>query len=157
MNYEAVSISLNLLPNFTSQNLATHISTLSKTMPAFTLLEILIGLIPQKIATHLLEALEIDASLSGDSIHTKLTKKIANTLLNWRFEVSQTHGFRHAEVSGGGVNTQEIDPKTMESKKQKNLYFIGEVLDVVGERGGYNFAWSWASGVCAARSITKGD
>lgn len=155
MNYEAVSISLNLLPNFTAQTLATHILALAKNMPAFSILEILVGLVPQKIALNLLEELQIELTLKSDAIHTKLAKKIANTLTQWRFEVSDTHGFRHAEVSGGGVCTQEIDPKTMQSLKKKNLYFIGEVLDVVGERGGYNFAWAWASGVCAAKSISK--
>lgn len=155
LNYEAVSISLNILPDFTAQTLATHIANTAKNMPAFSLLDILIGLIPKKIATHLLEHLKIKSTLQGDAIHIKLTKKIANTLMHWRFEVSETHGFRHAEVSGGGVCTEEIDPKTMESKKQKNLYFVGEVLDIVGQRGGYNFAWAWASGVCAAKSISK--
>ncbi|MBT5935633.1 NAD(P)/FAD-dependent oxidoreductase, partial [Sulfurimonas sp.] len=80
-------------------------------------------------------------------------KKVANTILNWRFEVSETHGFKHAEVSGGGVDTQEINPKTMESLKCKNLYFCGEVLDVVGRRGGYNFAFAWASAYVAAKDI----
>jgi predicted flavoprotein YhiN len=76
-------------------------------------------------------------------------------MLNWRFEVSNTHGFRHGEVAGGGVNTTEINPKTFESLKQKNLYFCGEVLDVVGKRGGYNFAFAWASGYLAAKDISK--
>ena len=58
-------------------------------------------------------------------------------------------------MSGGGINTKEINPKTMESLKKKNLYFCGEVLDVVGERGGFNFAWAWASGYLAAKDIIK--
>lgn len=155
LNYEAVDISLNLLPSFTAQKLSAHIVSMAKSMPDFTIVDILVGLIPIKIATNLLDELDINHSIKSDAIHTKLAKKIANTLLNWRFAVSDTHGFRHAEVSGGGVNTDEINPKTMESFKQKNLYFVGEVLDVVGHRGGYNFAWAWASGFCAAKSISK--
>jgi predicted Rossmann fold flavoprotein len=155
MNYEAVSISLNLLPTFSAQKLSSHILTQAKNMPALSIFDILVGLIPMKIATNLLDELEIPHSIKADAIHTKLAKKIANTLLNWRFEVEETHGFRHAEVSGGGVDTTEINPKTMESFKQKNLYFCGEVLDVVGRRGGYNFAFAWASGYLAAKSISK--
>jgi len=151
----AVALSLNLLPNFTQQKLAAHITNAAKNLPKFTIFDILLGLIPTKIATHLLESLQISPQIQGDAIHTKLSKKIANRLTQWRFEVSDTHGFRHAEVSGGGISTQEINPKTMESKRHKNLYFVGEALDVVGERGGYNFAWCWASGVCAAQSIIK--
>ena len=124
-------------------------------MPSFTLLDILVGLVPIKIANAVLEALELSVDTKTTGVHTKLAKKIANTLLNWRFEVSDTHGFRHAEVAGGGVNTAEINPKTMQSLKCKNLYFCGEVLDVVGRRGGYNFAWCWSSAYVAAQSILR--
>ena len=155
LNYQSVDISINLLPNFNMQKLSSHIQTMAKNMPNFTILDILSGLIPIKIANGILEDLNILNTIKADEIHTKLTKKIANKMLNWRFEVKDTHGFRHAEVAGGGVDTLEVDEKTMQSKKQKNLYFCGEVLDVVGKRGGYNFAWAWASGYACAKDITK--
>ena len=155
LHYEAVDISLNLLPAFNMQKLSTHITNLALKMPAFTLLDILLGLVPVKIANGVLEDLKISNTIKGKEIHIKLAKKVANAMLNWRFEVSDTHGFRHAEVSGGGVDTTEIDPKTMQSLKCNNLYFCGEVLDVVGKRGGYNFAFAWASGFLAAKDITK--
>ncbi|MEA1981919.1 MAG: NAD(P)/FAD-dependent oxidoreductase [Campylobacterota bacterium] len=153
MNYQAVDISINLLPNFNAQKLSNHIAKVASSNPNTTILSILSGLIPNKIANGLLEEIATPNRLKGSQIHTKLTKKIASKLLDWRFEVSDTHGFRHAEVSGGGVNTNEINHKTMESLKHENIYFIGEVLDVVGKRGGYNFAFAWASGFLAARSI----
>jgi predicted Rossmann fold flavoprotein len=150
-----VSISINLLPKFDLQKLSNHINKIAAQEPKITIFEILIGLIPMKIASAILEDLGILTSICADEINVKLSKKIANQILNWRFEVTDTHGFRHAEVSGGGVDTTEINPKTFESLKQKNLYFCGEVLDVVGRRGGYNFAFAWASGYLAARDITK--
>jgi len=153
LNYEAVDISINLLPNFTMQKLSSHILNISKNMTDFTILDILVGLIPLKIANGILEELNIPNKTKD--INTKLSKKIANKMLDWRFEVKDTHGFRYAEVAGGGVDTYEVDEKTMQSKKQKNLYFCGEVLDVVGKRGGYNFAWAWASGYVCAKDITK--
>jgi predicted flavoprotein YhiN len=58
-----------------------------------------------------------------------------------------------AEVTSGGIDTKEISSKTMESKKVPNLYFIGEVVDVTGWLGGYNFQWAWSSGVAAGRSL----
>ena len=155
MNYQAVDISINLLPNFTAQKLAQHITSIAQSMPSFTLLDILVGLIPIKIALGILDELKLTHETQSKDIGTKLAKKIANAMLNWRFEVTDTHGFRHAEVAGGGVNTTEIDPQTMQSLKRKNLYFCGEVLDVLGRRGGYNFAWSWASAYVAAKNITK--
>lgn len=153
LNYEALDLSLNLLPDFTAQKLSAHILKVSQNMPAFTILDILVGLIPIKIANGLLE--DIHILNTTKNIDTKIAKKIANALLNWRFEISDTHGFRHAEVSGGGVDTTEINSKTMESLKCSNLYFCGEVLDVVGKRGGYNFAFAWASGYLAAKDIIK--
>ena len=155
MEFSHVSISINLLPKFDLQKLSNHISKIAAQEPKITIFEILIGLIPMKIASAILEDLGILTSICADEINVKLSKKIANQILNWRFEVTDTHGFRHAEVSGGGVDTTEINLKTMESSKQKNLYFCGEVLDVVGRRGGYNFAFAWASGYAAARDITR--
>jgi len=155
LNYEAVTLSINLLPDFTMQKLSSHIMQLAQKNKELTLLDILVGLLPLKIANGILESLQISASLKGNEIHTKLSKQLANLMLNWRFEVEETHGFRHAEVSGGGINTEEIDAKTMMSKKHKNLYFCGEVLDVVGKRGGYNFAFAWASAYVAAEAIIK--
>jgi predicted Rossmann fold flavoprotein len=155
MEFSHVGISINLLPKFDTQKLSNHINKIAAQEPKITVQEILIGLVPMKIASAILEDLSIEATTCGDEISVKLAKKIANQLLNWRFEVSDTHGFRHAEVSGGGVDTTEINSKTFESLKQKNLYFCGEVLDVVGRRGGYNFAFAWASGYLAARDITK--
>jgi predicted Rossmann fold flavoprotein len=155
LNYSGVDISINLLPNFNAQKLSTHILKVSQTHPTFSILDILVGLVPLKIANGLLEDLAISNSMRASQIHTKLSKKIANKMLNWRFEVSDTHGFRHAEVSGGGVDTSEVNPKTMESLKCHNLYFCGEVLDVVGKRGGYNFAWAWASAYSAAKEISN--
>ncbi len=155
MEFKKVDISINLLPSFTMQKLSSHISKLSHDMPSIKVLDILIGLVPIKIAQGILQTLDISKDLTAKDIHTKLAKKIANQMLNWRFEVNDTHGFRHAEVSGGGVDTDEINPKTMESLKQKNLYFCGEVLDIVGKRGGYNFAFAWASGYLCAKDIVK--
>ena len=155
LEFNHVSVSLNLLPRLTQQQIAAHINAVAKRMPAFTLLNILVGLLPIKIATNVLEYLDLSPQTQCSEVNTKMAKKIANCISNWRFEVEETHGFRHAEVSGGGIDTQEINPKSMESLKQKNLYFVGEVLDVVGRRGGYNFAFAWASAFVCAKSVTS--
>lgn len=155
MNYQAVDIIINLLPKFTAQKLSAHIMNMAQNSLNVTILDILHGLVALKIAKSILDELEYSHSLLASKINTKESKKIANQMLNWKFEVTQTHGFRHAEVSGGGVDTAEVNPKTMESLKQKNLYFCGEVLDVLGRRGGFNFAWAWASGYAAAKGINK--
>ncbi len=155
LNYSAVDIVINLLPKYSHQKLSNHFNTLSRSLPDTTVLNTLHALLPLKISKTILDVLSISFETKLNSLNMKDFKRIANQCLNWKFEVSNTHGFRHAEVAGGGVDTTEIDPKTMESKKQKNIYFTGEVLDVVGRRGGFNFAWAWASGYVAAVDISK--
>ncbi len=64
-----------------------------------------------------------------------------------------TEGYEKAEVTAGGVDTDELSSKTMESKKARGLFFIGEVVDVTGHLGGFNFQWAWASGAAAGRAL----
>jgi predicted Rossmann fold flavoprotein len=79
--------------------------------------------------------------------------EIARTLGAWTVIPAGTEGYRTAEVTLGGVDTREVSSKTMESLKSPGLYFIGEVLDVNGHLGGFNFQWAWASGYAAAQYV----
>jgi predicted Rossmann fold flavoprotein len=72
---------------------------------------------------------------------------------NWRITPAGTEGYAKAEVTAGGVDTNELSAKTMESRKAPGLYFIGEVVDVTGHLGGFNFQWAWASGFCAGQAV----
>jgi predicted Rossmann fold flavoprotein len=74
-------------------------------------------------------------------------------LHSWKIRPAGTEGYAKAEVTAGGVDTAELDAKTMQSRKIPGLYFIGEVVDVTGWLGGYNFQWAWASGVSAGRAV----
>lgn len=78
---------------------------------------------------------------------------ICNTLNRWQVTPSGTEGYRTAEVTAGGVDTDELSSKTFEVKKVPGLYFIGEVVDVTGWLGGYNFQWAWASGWCCGQAL----
>ena len=78
---------------------------------------------------------------------------IGAAINNWQLEFSGTEGYDRAEVTLGGVSTAELSSQTMESKKTAGLYFIGEVVDVTGWLGGYNFQWAWSSGFAAGNAI----
>jgi predicted Rossmann fold flavoprotein len=80
-------------------------------------------------------------------------KEIADLLHHWQLRPNGTEGYKKAEVTLGGVDTDELSSKTMESKKVRGLYFIGEVVDVTGHLGGYNFQWAWASGFAAGQFV----
>jgi predicted flavoprotein YhiN len=71
----------------------------------------------------------------------------------WIVVPTDTEGYGKAEVTAGGVDTDELSSKTMEASKVRGLFFIGEVVDVTGHLGGFNFQWAWASGAAAGRSV----
>ena len=71
---------------------------------------------------------------------------------NWQIIPAGTEGYAKAEVTAGGVDTNELSAKTMESRQVPGLYFIGEVVDVTGHLGGFNFQWAWASGFSAGQA-----
>ena len=80
-------------------------------------------------------------------------RQVAVQLQDWSFHPNGTEGYRTAEVTAGGVDTDELSSTTMESKKVSGLYFIGEVVDVTGHLGGFNFQWAWASGHAAGQVV----
>jgi predicted Rossmann fold flavoprotein len=88
-----------------------------------------------------------------DQYRKKDLAKIAETLNGWKVRFSETEGYGRAEVTLGGVSTDELSSQTMESNKIPGLYFIGEVVDVTGWLGGYNFQWAWASGFAAGNAV----
>ena len=86
-------------------------------------------------------------------LNKKEIEQIAAKLNNWQVKFGETEGYHKAEVTRGGIDTNELSSQTMESKKVTGLYFIGEVVEVTGWLGGYNFQWAWASGFAAGQSI----
>jgi predicted flavoprotein YhiN len=71
----------------------------------------------------------------------------------WRVTPATTEGYEKAEVTAGGIDTRELSSKTMESRTVPGLFFIGEVVDVTGHLGGFNFQWAWSSAAAAARAL----
>jgi predicted flavoprotein YhiN len=86
-------------------------------------------------------------------LNSQELETIVSQLTHWVLLPKTTEGMRTAEVSLGGINTDEISSKTFETKKVKNLYFVGEAIDVTGHLGGFNFQWAWASAWCAGQYI----
>lgn len=102
----------------------------------------------------------VAAICDGVNVHGRLADlsnaalgAVANHMNQWHVTPNGSEGYRTAEVTLGGVNTDEISSKTMESKISKGLYFIGEVMDVTGHLGGFNFQWAWSSGVAAGEFV----
>jgi predicted Rossmann fold flavoprotein len=107
--------------------------------------------LPQRLADALTEANFPNKPL--DQLSDREIRQIGNFLNGWQVRFLATEGYDRAEVTLGGVSTDELSSQTMESKRIPGLYFIGEVVDVTGWLGGYNFQWAWSSGFAAGNSI----
>ena len=107
--------------------------------------------LPKRFAEAFVEGKKLSGPVTG--LAEKTIVALGDSLRNWQIEPHSTVGFRKAEVTRGGVDTSHLSSKTMECKDVKGLFFIGEVIDVTGQLGGYNFQWAWASAVSAAEAI----
>ncbi|MFT5387914.1 MAG: putative Rossmann fold flavoprotein [Candidatus Omnitrophota bacterium] len=137
---------INLLPDDNAQELLDQNKHRKTTLSNF-----LHQYFAKRFVEHFVKAYFINKPLHKYT--PKELETISNKLNHWSVQPNGTEGYAKAEVTTGGVNTNELSSKTMESKKEKGLYFIGEVLDVTGHLGGYNFQWAWASGFCAGNAI----
>ncbi|MFB6348330.1 NAD(P)/FAD-dependent oxidoreductase [Moraxella sp. ZJ142] len=144
-------ISINLLPNLDASQ---YLLNTKRQSPKKLLRTALAGILPKKLIAafeaYLWQAYK-DTELAN--IKDDDLRQVGSMLNAWHIKPSGTEGYRVAEVTRGGVDTRDVSSKTMESRLQNNLYFIGEVLDVTGWLGGYNFAWAWASGYACAESV----
>ena len=119
--------------------------------PAAELKTVLSDLLPRRFAQRLCELWLPNRPMK--QFNDPQLREIATKLQSWPLVASGTEGYRTAEVTLGGVDTDEVSSSTMQSKKTPGLYFIGEVIDVTGWLGGYNFQWAWASGHAAGNAV----
>ena len=149
--YLGDSISINLIPEL---SISDHIKEIKKTKPKLLIKSILVNLMPKALVVELENLLW--SNLANKPIGEWSNSQIeilSNNLHNWVLKPSSTEGYRTAEVTMGGVDTDFISSKSMEVKNQEGLYFIGEVLDVTGHLGGFNFQWAWASAYVAGNDL----
>ena len=145
---EGKPITINLLPSVNFYEILTNKRLNS---PKTNINNILSEFLPKKLATAICDKLNINKKISETSNND--LRKLTNFIHNWSIIPDGTEGYKTAEVTIGGVNTNEISSSTMECKKQPGLFFIGEVLDVTGHLGGHNFQWAWSSGFVAGQNV----
>ena len=115
-----------------------------------------VGLINKRLIPVILSEAGInDIKRPVNELSNSEQKRIAHILTDWRFKIRGTKSWPSAQVTAGGVNTEDIDPKTMESKLVKGLYFAGEIMDVDGCCGGFNLQWAWSSGFVAGQNAAR--
>lgn len=150
-----VELTLSFLPGSGFEGAGARLASSAAERPRASLQTIVADLVPAAVAAALLGALRIDPSQPAGSLTRESRRQLAHALAEWRLPVVGTRGYNVAEVTAGGVDLAEIDPKTMASRVCPGLFLVGEMIDVDGRLGGFNFQWSWASAKTAARALAN--
>ena len=143
------ALTLDLLPG---QDIGAALA-LAKQTSRRQLGTVLADWLPQRLAEAWLASLGLDASRPLAEQRDRDLHRLAESLSRWQITPDGTEGYRKAEVTAGGVDTRALDSRSMASKHQPGLHFIGEVVDVTGWLGGYNFQWAWASAAACAGAL----
>ncbi|WP_300320444.1 NAD(P)/FAD-dependent oxidoreductase [Idiomarina sp.] len=144
------AVTINLLPDLDAYE---WLKDQQKQQPKTQLNTVLQAHFPKRVVTALAEHHQWPLSNKLADTSNAQFQTIADNLNRWQLKPNGTEGYRTAEVTLGGVNVDKVSSKTMESKKQPGLYFIGEVLDVTGWLGGFNFQWAWSSGFACGSEV----
>ena len=115
----------------------------------------LADVLPASLATTILQRLALESTRPVAELPRVDRRRLARALVEWPLNIDGNRGYNYAEATAGGVALDEIDPATMSSRKCPGLYLVGEMLDVDGRIGGFNFQWAWSSAMVAARALAR--
>jgi predicted Rossmann fold flavoprotein len=141
-------IKINFFPDI---DLYEYLMAMKQAHAKMEIKNILSEKLPKRLASCLCEIWGYEGAINQFS--EKKLQHVVQQLQNWSLKPSGTEGYKTAEVTMGGVDTDELSSKTMQAKKVAGLYFIGEVMDVTGQLGGYNFQWAWSSAWAAGQNV----
>ena len=150
-----VTVSANLLPGCDFTAADRRLLELATAQPKVQLHNALAGLLPGRVADAILAKLGIDGATPTAHVVKDVRRKLAHALIAWPLPVRDSRGYKFAEMTAGGVPLSEIDSTTMASRKCPGLFLVGEILDVDGRIGGFNFQWAWSTGWVAAVGLCR--
>lgn len=141
---------IDFMPKMTYNEIVDYLQNLSNIKGFCNMDNLLTGFLPKAVGIAICKAASLyKAEKKISELSTKEIKLIAEKIKSFPLEISGTKGFANAQVTSGGIKTDEINPETMQSKKCRGLYFAGEITDVDGGCGGFNLQWAWSSGMLA--------
>lgn len=146
---------MDIMPSYTQEELEEELNRRRESFPKWTALDILDGMMHRKLAKVLLKSLGMDTGLSAGKWDSQEIVRIAERMKEWKLGIARISEFEKAQVTCGGVLTEQINPDTMEVKSLPGLFITGELLDVDGICGGYNLQWAWTSGYLAGKGAVK--
>jgi hypothetical protein len=150
-----VTVHLSFVPDLDFAGAERSLLDTASARPSATLRGALAELLPAAVAGGLLEALGIDSGIRLAHLPREDRRRLAGALAAWELPVTGSRGYTYAEATAGGVALDEVDRRTMASKRCEGLFFAGEMLDVDGRLGGFNFQWAWSSAFVAARGLAQ--
>lgn len=150
-----VIVHLNFLPDFSQQRLFYFLLNRAVNQSWKTMEQFLTGLFPKKLALALIKKAGISVMTKAESCSASTWKALSQLILDYPIRITGTKGFESGQICAGGVDTSEVNPTTLESSLQENMYIIGELLDVDGICGGYNLQWAWSTGFVAGTYAAK--
>lgn len=159
-NFKAqnIKISVDIMPEFEKNNVKEIIQNKISKENWKSLENFFVGILNKKVGQMILKSAGIyPLSRKANSLSSSEINKIVETIKDWQFNITGTMSWNNAQVTSGGVNTEEFDSSSLESKKIKNLYVTGELLDVDGDCGGFNLQWAWSTGFIAGKSAAITD
>lgn len=151
--YGEVPILINMLKGMNEEELFSYIKKRTSENIDFNILQTLETLLPQSVIRELCLLVEADCELKFKDLKGEIRQNLVKILVNTPLTINGHLGFERAMITRGGISLKQIDPKTMQSKLVKGLYFCGEVVDLDGPCGGYNLQWSFASGNLAGKLL----
>ncbi len=148
-------LTASFCPGLTFDDLERRWTSLAAERPKASVQSALATLVPASAAAALLRRLRIDAATALAHFPREQRRRLVQALVAWPLPVVGSRGYNYAEVTAGGVPLTEIDPATMESRVCPGLFLVGEILDVDGRIGGFNFQWAWSSARVAATALAR--
>ncbi len=152
-----VRITANLLGDETLPSAEQWLAELALAQPKLALHNALAGRRPAKLVDAVLAAVGVPGRTPLAHLSRDHRRRVLGAMLAWALPVRDSRGYQYAEVTAGGVSLDEIDPGTMESRRCPGLHLVGEILDVDGRIGGFNFQWAWASGRVAGEAAARAN
>jgi predicted Rossmann fold flavoprotein len=155
LDQRVVGLTLNLYPGQSFESVDAAWIRAAADRPSATLRRTLAAHVPEALAAAVLDVLQLAADRTLAALTRDERRRLVHGVTAWPLPVVDTRGYNYAEVTAGGVPLTEIDPATMASRACPGLHLVGEILDVDGRIGGFNFQWAWCTGALAGRALGR--
>jgi predicted Rossmann fold flavoprotein len=153
LEHRNTRVTINLVADQSFESLEQNWISRATRIPRSSVQSVVSTMMPAAVAAAILERVGLDGSTLIGNLPRADRRRLTHALTEWPANIVDSRGYNYAEATAGGVSLDEIDPATMQSRRCPGLYLVGEMLDVDGRIGGFNFQWAWCSARVAGRAL----